>query len=254
MWRGRCIRPLNGTPLATYAGMTLPRLRSFTLPALLDSRMSRDDARRVLNVVIALVALLATLVPMLIIAALIKLTSRGPVLFTQSRVGRNRRAPEHTGGNWRRHADHGGLTFTMYKFRTMRVQDPTASAPAQVWATPDDPRITGIGRVLRKLRLDELPQLWNVVMGDMNIVGPRPEQLAIFASLREQITEYARRQQVLPGITGWAQINQAYDASVDDVRQKLTYDLEYIGKRSAMEDLKIMLLTPAVMLGRRYGW
>ena len=88
----------------------------------------------------------------------------------------------------------------------------------------------------------------------MNIVGPRPEQLAIFASLREQVREYPRRQCVLPGITGWAQINRAYDSSVDDVREKLTYDLEYIRHRSALEDLKIMLLTPAVMLGRRGGW
>jgi lipopolysaccharide/colanic/teichoic acid biosynthesis glycosyltransferase len=254
MWH-RCGTGLvSGTPLATCAGMTLPRLRPFPMTAMVVSDASQDTARRVLNVLIALVGLLIALLPMLIIAVLIKLTSRGPVLFIQQRVGLNRRAPEHTGGNFRRHADHGGLTFTMYKFRTMRMQDPAAPAPAQIWATPDDPRITSIGRFLRKLRLDELPQLWNVLMGDMNIVGPRPEQLAIFASLRDQITEYPRRQQVLPGITGWAQINQAYDSSVEDVRQKLNYDLEYIGRRSALEDLKIMLLTPAVMLGRRYGW
>jgi len=260
MWHPCRTRLLNGTPLAIYAGMTLPRLWSFTLTTRSDSLTSRDNARRVLNFFIASAALIVAFVPMLVIAALIKLTSRGPVLFTQQRVGLNRRAPEHSGGNRRRHADCGGLTFTMYKFRTMQVQSAGAGAgagagaAAQVWATPDDPRITSIGRVLRKLRLDELPQLWNVVMGDMNIVGPRPEQLAIFDSLREQIDEYARRQQVLPGITGWAQINQAYDSSVDDVRQKLTYDLEYIRNRSTLHDLKIMLLTPAVMLGRRYGW
>jgi lipopolysaccharide/colanic/teichoic acid biosynthesis glycosyltransferase len=88
----------------------------------------------------------------------------------------------------------------------------------------------------------------------MNVVGPRPEQPAIFAALREQIEEYPWRQRVLPGITGWAQINRAYDSCVDDVREKLNYDLEYMRRRSALEDLKIMLLTPAVMLGRRYGW
>jgi len=124
----------------------------------------------------------------------------------------------------------------------------------EVWAKPDDPRVTSVGRVLRKLRLDELPQLWNVLVGEMNIVGPRPEQPTIFASLREQIEEYPSRQKVLPGITGWAQVNLAYDSSVDDVREKLSYDLEYIQQRSALEDLKIMLLTPAVMLGRRHGW
>src|SRR3989442_13582909 len=139
----------------------------------------------------------------------------------------------------------------MYKFCTMRLADATGS---QVWAQPDDARVTAIGRVLRKLRLDELPQFWNVLMGDMNVVGPRPEQPTIFVSLREQITEYPQRQRVLPGITGWAQINRAYDSSVDDVREKLNYDLEYIRQRSALEDLKIMLLTPAVMLGRRAGW
>jgi lipopolysaccharide/colanic/teichoic acid biosynthesis glycosyltransferase len=221
--------------------------------ASVESPVSRDSARRLLNFVIALLALLLAFVPMLVIALLIKLTSRGPVLFAQRRVGLDRREPGHEGGNWRRHADHGGLTFTMYKFRTMHVDD-ARSAPREVWATPDDPRVTSVGRVLRKLRLDELPQLWNVLVGDMNIVGPRPEQPTIFASLREQIEDYARRQKVLPGITGWAQVNRAYDHSVDDVREKLTYDLEYIRQRSPLEDLKIMLLTPAVMLGRRGGW
>src|SRR5256886_7530568 len=139
----------------------------------------------------------------------------------------------------------------MYKFRTMRADGGTAP---QVWAQRDAPRVTPVGRVLRKFRLDELPQLWNVLVGDMNIVGPRPEQLTIFATLREQIQEYTLRQRVLPGVTGWAQINRAYDSSVDDDREKLTYDLEYIRRRSALEDLKIMLLTPAVMLGRRGGW
>jgi len=124
----------------------------------------------------------------------------------------------------------------------------------EVWAKPDDPRVTSVGRVLRKLRLDELPQLCNVLVGEMNIVGPRPEQPAIFAALREQIKEYPVRQRVLPGITGWAQINRPYDCSVDDVREKLNYDLEYIRQRSALEDLKIMFRTPAVMLGRRGGW
>jgi len=231
--------------------MTLPRLRPFPWTAALGPQLDSDSSRRLLNVLIALVALVVALPLMLIIAALIKLTSRGPVLFTQQRVGLDRRDPIHAGGNARRHADHGGRTFTMYKFRTMRVNGGPTS---QVWAQRDDPRVTAVGRVLRKLRLDELPQLWNVLVGDMNVVGPRPEQPAIFLALREQIEEYPRRQRVLPGITGWAQINRAYDSTVDDVREKLIYDLEYIRQRSALEDLKIMLLTPAVMLGRRGGW
>ena len=212
---------------------------------------SGDFGRRMLNVLIATLALVLALPVMAAIAVLIKLTSPGPVLFRQRRVGVDRRAIGNAGGNYRRHADSGGRTFTMYKFRTMQVPN---GASREVWAQQNDPRVTPVGRVLRKVRLDELPQLWNVLMGDMNVVGPRPEQPTIFASLREQIEEYPLRQQVLPGITGWAQINRAYDSSVDDVREKLSYDLEYISHRSAWEDLKIMLLTPAVMLGRRGGW
>src|SRR5204862_4765752 len=113
----------------------------------------------------------------------------------------------------------------------------------QVWAVPDDDRVTPVGRVLRKFRLDELPQLINVLKGDMNIVGPRPEQPAIFVYLREQIEGYQRRQRVRPGITGWAQINLAYDQSVEDVRRKVALDLEYIHRQSALEDFKIMCRT-----------
>jgi lipopolysaccharide/colanic/teichoic acid biosynthesis glycosyltransferase len=231
--------------------MTLPWPLPLSRPRAGSPRGHRDDARRLLNVAIATTGLVLTLPLMIAIAVLIKLTSRGPVLFTQPRVGLDRRALSRAGGNTRRHLDCGGQPFTMYKFRTMRVH---GGKTQQVWALRDDPRVTAIGRVLRKLRLDELPQLWNVLMGDMNVVGPRPEQPAIFVYLREQIQGYQRRQRVLPGITGWAQINRAYDSSVDDVREKLNYDLEYIRQRSALEDFKIMLRTPAVMLGRRGGW
>ncbi len=231
--------------------MTIPWPLPFTRARAATPRKHRDEGRRLLNVVIATLGLVLTLPLMVAIAVLIKLTSRGPVLFTQPRIGLDRRALSRAGGNTRRHFDHGGRPFTMYKFRTMRVDD---AASPEVWAQREDPRVTAVGRVLRKLRLDELPQLWNVLMGDMNVVGPRPEQPSIFVYLREQIQGYQRRQRVLPGITGWAQINRSYDSSVDDVREKLNYDLEYIRQQSAFEDLKIMLLTPAVMLGRRGGW
>ncbi len=230
--------------------MTTTQLPQLDWTATLTPQM-RDGGRRAVNVVIASVALVLTLPVMAAIAVLIKLTSRGPVLFTQRRVGLDRRAEGNAGGNARRHADDGGQTFTMYKFRTMQVN---GGVSREVWAQPDDPRVTAVGRVLRKFRLDELPQLWNVLCGDMNVVGPRPEQPTIFAALSQQIKDYPRRQQVLPGITGWAQINRAYDSNIDDVREKLNYDLEYIRHRSALADLKIMLLTPAVMLGRRGGW
>jgi lipopolysaccharide/colanic/teichoic acid biosynthesis glycosyltransferase len=237
--------------LQSQKAMTIPWPLPFTRARATTPRKHRDEGRRLLNVVIATLGLVLTLPLMVLIAVLIKLTSRGPVLFTQPRIGLDRRALSRAGGNTRRHFDHGGRPFTMYKFRTMRVDD---GASPEVWAQREDPRVTAVGRVLRKLRLDELPQLWNVLMGDMNVVGPRPEQPSIFVYLREQIQGYQRRQRVLPGITGWAQINRSYDSSVADVLEKLNYDLEYIRQRSALEDLKIMLRTPAVMLGRRGGW
>ena len=123
---------------------------------------------------------------------------------------------------------------------------------SQIWASPDDPRITPVGRILRKTRLDELPQLLNVLKGDMNIVGPRPEQPKIFAELRVQIPGYEHRQRVLPGITGWAQINHHYDTSVEDVRKKLLFDLDYVSqRRSAGYDLQIMAKTFPVMVFKK---
>jgi len=209
-----------------------------------------DRTRRALSVAVAAIGLVVSAPLLAVIAAAIKLTSRGPVIFTQKRVGIDHRW--RSGGTHRRARDVGGVPFTIYKFRTMTVAQPGDSA--EVWATPDDPRITPLGGVLRKFRLDEIPQLWNVLRGDMNVVGPRPEQPAIFAQLRKQIPRYGRRQRVRPGITGWAQINQHYDTCLDDVRRKVAYDLEYVARLSAAEDLKIMLRTVPTMLFRRGGW
>ena len=233
------------------SGVAPSLTRRFAFSAPLRWPQRERPARRALNVAVAVVALVCTLPLMLVIAALIKLTSRGPVLFTQTRVGLDRRALSRAGGNTRRHVDLGGKPFTIYKFRTMHVQE---SHSREVWATEDDPRITPIGRLLRRLRLDELPQFFNVLKGDMNIVGPRPEQPAIFVYLREQIEGYQRRQRVRPGITGWAQVNQAYDRSVDDVRRKVALDIEYIHRQSAPEDFRIMLRTFPVMVFGRGGW
>jgi lipopolysaccharide/colanic/teichoic acid biosynthesis glycosyltransferase len=233
---------------------SLPWLYPIAPPRASTRRIQREGARRFLNVAIAALGLVLTLPLMIVIAVLIKLTSRGPILFTQTRVGLDRRALTGAGGNTQRHVDAGGELFKMYKFRTMQVADEPSTKAKQVWARPDDPRVTAIGGVLRKFRLDELPQLWNVLLGDMNVVGPRPEQPSIFDYLRQQIEGYARRQRVRPGITGWAQINLAYDRSVDDVRLKVAHDLEYIRNQSTLQDLKIMLRTVPVMLGRRGGW
>lgn len=212
---------------------------------------AQEVACRALNLVIALVGLAVALPVMIVIALVIKLTSEGPVFFTQTRIGLNRRHPLGPGMRYRT-ADRGGRPFVMFKFRTMLAAG--AQAPAEVWATPDDPRVTRVGRILRLYRLDELPQLLNVLFGDMSIVGPRPEQPTIFAQLREQIDMYQARQCVPPGITGWAQINQHYDCSIEDVKKKLAFDLEYIQRRSLVEDLRIMLRTVPTMVGKIGGW
>jgi lipopolysaccharide/colanic/teichoic acid biosynthesis glycosyltransferase len=222
----------------------------------LDGERSRreaigEGARRVLNVAVALVGLVLAAPLMGVIAVLVKLSSPGPVLFRQPRVGLDRRAmPAVDADLARRRKDMGGRVFTMYKFRTMRNG---ADRAGEIWASPQDPRVTAIGRVLRQYRLDELPQLYNVLRGEMNIVGPRPEQPQIFAQLREKVNGYTERQKVLPGITGLAQVKRPYDQSLEDVRIKVELDLDYLGRRSPGQDLKIMLQTIPVMLNRK-GW
>jgi lipopolysaccharide/colanic/teichoic acid biosynthesis glycosyltransferase len=207
---------------------------------------------RTLNFILALGALLALLPLLAVIAILVRLTSRGPILYTQVRIGLDRREPLDILQNQRREQDLGGQPFTIYKFRTMRV-DAELQVGA-VWAQQRDPRVTPVGRLLRQYRLDELPQLFNVLKGEMNIVGPRPERPTIFAELREHIAEYPLRQRAKPGITGLAQINHHYDRSLEDVRTKVHYDLEYIRRQSVTEDLRIMLKTVPVILLRRGGW
>ncbi len=247
--RSLLTQPVMATPVDAHA--TRPAI-VLTHTAPLRPLDRERGGRRLLNIVVAAAGLVVALPLMFVIAVLIKLTSRGPVLFLQTRIGLDRRSLSRVGGNTRRQLDLGGKPFTMCKFRTMCAGRGTGDR--QVWAQPDDLRVTAIGRVLRKLRLDELPQLVNVLLGDMNVVGPRPEQPAIFVYLREQIEGYQRRQRVRPGITGWAQINQSYDQTVDDVRRKVTFDLEYIRRQSALEDARIMWHTVPVMLLGRGGW
>jgi lipopolysaccharide/colanic/teichoic acid biosynthesis glycosyltransferase len=208
-----------------------------------------ETLNRVLNVVVASFALLL-LAPLCVIVALaVKLTSRGPVFYTQTRVGLDRRWNAVRALNDRRVEDLGGQPFSILKFRSMTV-DAEANGQA-VWASKHDARVTAVGRVLRKTRIDEIPQFINVLRGDMNIVGPRPERPSIVVRLREEIVEYPYRHRVRPGITGWAQINHSYDSCLEDVRTKVRYDLEYIGGQSVWFDLKIMLMTLPVMIFRR---
>jgi lipopolysaccharide/colanic/teichoic acid biosynthesis glycosyltransferase len=214
--------------------------------------LAPSNPQRALNVAVAVVGLILGLPVLLLIALAIKLTSRGPVFYIQERVGLDRRLRRQFGDNHRRLDDLGGAPFRIYKFRTMRVDAEHGSGA--VWAEKRDPRVTSVGRFLRQYRLDELPQLINVLRGEMNIVGPRPERPAIVRDLRESIDEYRARHRALPGITGLAQVNHHYDSCLDDVRTKVVYDLEYIRRQSLWEDLKIMVKTIPVMLFRRGGW
>jgi lipopolysaccharide/colanic/teichoic acid biosynthesis glycosyltransferase len=219
-----------------------------------DARIvvSNDRLRRLLNVSVAILGILVTLPLWVIIAIVIKLTSRGPIIHAQTRVGLDSRSTGSGQNDPRRRHDIGGRPFTMYKFRTMQVT--AEKQTGAVWATANDPRVTAAGRILRQYRLDELPQLINVLKGDMNIVGPRPERPTIFASLSETVPNYRLRQRARPGITGLAQIRQQYDSCVDDVKRKVEFDLEYIREPSFWRDLKIMLETIPVILLRRGGW
>lgn len=185
----------------------------------------RDGWRRLLNVSVAASALLLCAPLLLLIASALKCNSSGKVFYTQPRVGLDRRRLTKPGEReCRRKQNRGGQVFTIIKFRTMH----SGNDPLERWSDEHYSRITPVGAVLRKQRLDELPQFLNVIRGEMNIVGPRPEQPAIFQDLAGTITQYKQRQRVLPGITGWAQINHRADQCIEDVQRKVTLDLEYM--------------------------
>ena len=207
---------------------------------------------RTLNVTIAGFGLLVSLPVLIVVSVLIRLTSRGPVLYRQTRVGLDRRWKRTLAIREARMEDLGGQVFTIYKLRTMRVDAEKVSGA--VWATEHDPRVTRFGKFLRRYRIDEVPQLWNVLRGDMNLVGPRPERPSIVARLREDIPEYRYRHRVKPGLTGLAQINQSYDACLDDVRSKVNWDLRYLREQGFWLDVRIILQTfPSVLLKFK-GW
>ena len=218
-----------------------------------EVRPRSEELDRAVNVAIALIGLVLSAPVMLIFAALVKLTSQGPIFYSQARVGLDRRRAGAASNTYdRRTRDLGGRPFMIFKLRTMRTD--AEKANAAVWATRGDPRVTAVGRVMRKYRIDELPQLVNVLRGEMNIVGPRPERPSIFSRLCDNITEYPLRQRARPGITGWAQVNHSYDTSIDDVRLKVRYDLEYLQRQGVAEDLMIMARTVPIMIFRKGGW
>jgi len=184
--------------------------------------------KRFLDIIVSLCVLVIGFPFLALIALAIRLDSKGPILYVQKRVGR------------------GGQIFTLYKFRSM-VQDAEART-GPVWAGKNDPRITRVGRILRKLHLDEIPQLINVLKGDMSLVGPRPERPAFVDEFRTAIPLYERRLNVKPGITGWAQVKHKYDESLTDVMDKLRYDLFYLENMSLALDLKIIFSTMGIVI------
>ena len=184
--------------------------------------------KRTLDMVVSLVVIVVGLPLWLLVALLIKLDSPGPVLYKQERVGKN------------------GKHFNILKFRSMFVDAEKQTGP--VWAEKNDPRVTRVGRVIRRLHIDEFPQFINVLKGDMSLVGPRPERPYFVEKLSKELPLYKRRLKVRPGITGWAQIKYKYDQSIDDVRTKVKYDLFYIENISWRLDLKILFNTIYMML------
>ena len=179
--------------------------------------------KRRFDLVLAVLMLIPGIPIILFLMFLVKLTSKGPVIFTQIRVGKR------------------GKPFTLYKIRTMRVC--TEEELGVVWAMTKDPRATFIGQILRRLHLDELPQLFNVLRGDMALVGPRPERLEFVKILDKEIKGYSVRLLVTPGVTGYAQLNLPADRDVNDVRRKLALDSEYIEKASFWFDFRLILAT-----------
>jgi exopolysaccharide biosynthesis polyprenyl glycosylphosphotransferase len=185
-------------------------------------------SKRVLDLLIAIPSFILISPFWGIISILIKLDSTGPVLYKQDRIGENHRK------------------FTIRKFRSMKYDAEMKTGP--IWATDSDPRITRVGGWLRRFRLDEIPQLLNVIKGEMSIIGPRPERPYFMEQLMQEFPFYYRRHKIRPGITGWAQIKQPYDRDINDVRKKLKYDFYYIENLSFSLDMKILASTAWVML------
>ncbi len=179
--------------------------------------------KRLMDIAVSLAVIVIGMPFWLIIAAVIKMTSKGPVFYMQERVGKN------------------GRVFRMVKYRSMAADAEKHSGPT--WAGKDDPRVTTIGRILRRMHLDEVPQFINILEGSMSLVGPRPERPFFVEQFIKEIPLYRRRLNVRPGLTGWAQVKHRYDASMEDVRQKLRFDLFYIENMSLRMDIKILIHT-----------
>ncbi|MEO5924508.1 MAG: sugar transferase [Bryobacteraceae bacterium] len=225
---GRRIERVSTIYESIFGRVSIKDLQAEDLIFSFEPNHFAEQLQAVYSIVLAAFGFLITLPIMLLVGVAVKVTSTGPVLFRQTRVGKNKRL------------------FVLYKFRSMRV-DAEAKTGA-VWATKNDPRITPIGGILRKLRLDELPQFINVIRGDMSLVGPRPERPEFVEMLENKIPFFRQRMSVKPGITGWAQINHKYGDTVEDTVTKLEYDLYYIKNMTPSLDAYVIFHTAKVML------
>lgn len=188
-------------------------------------------AKRIIDIIFSFIILLGFSPVWILVSLIIKIESKGPILYRQKRVGQN------------------GRIFIINKFRSMKDEAENTTGP--VWAIEEDPRITKVGKILRKYRIDEIPQFINVLFGDMSVVGPRPERPFFVKKLIKKFPFYYRRHKIRPGITGWAQIKQSYDSSLSDVKEKLKYDFFYIENMSLSLDLQIMIRTFIVMISAK---
>lgn len=233
--RNQCQK--NGVIMLGEAAFREMRLQSLDVDGLPDDWLAtgigivsawQGILQRTLDIAASTVLLLATLPLMIGTSIVIKLTSPGPIFYGQERVGLH------------------GRSFVLWKFRSMSVDAEVLGKP--VWAAKNDPRVTRIGRLIRRTRIDELPQVLNVLSGEMSFIGPRPERPQFVERLSESIAHYADRASVKPGITGWAQVNFPYGASIEDARKKLSFDLYYVKHRSLLLNLLILVATVRVIL------
>lgn len=200
----------------------------YTVPDVqIKSKPVYSALKRLFDIVASFVALVLTIIPMIVISIVIKLDSKGSAIFRQERLGLH------------------GVPFMMYKFRTMHLD---AEKNGAAWAEKDDPRCTKVGAILRKTRLDELPQLWNILRGDMSFVGPRPERKCFYDKFEEYIHGFSKRMAVKPGLTGHAQVNGGYDLAPE---QKIVFDMEYIENRSFSMDFECIVRTFEVIFTQK---
>ncbi len=247
-------REKSGLTRADLKVIDLSKVTAGALPHLDNGPIHPPFLQEITDRFLALLAVICLLPLYSLVGFLVRLTSPGPIIYRQVRIGLNRRSPlpvTSASNSFydvydRRTLDLPGKPFIIYKFRTM--VDGAENRVGPIWATRNDPRITFLGKILRHLRIDETPQFFNVLRGDMSLVGPRPERPTFVRDLIGEMPDYALRLRVKPGITGLAQVEHQYDTCLDDVKVKLEYDLDYVSRKGWLQDFRILLRTVVVVL------